>query len=200
MQDIAVEFVDQRRERVVSRHAGRVLLATRSANAPRRELHRRDRRTGPRRHARAGRDAAARPPAASSSSAAPTTATSSTSAAARAQFQSFEPRLDDHLPVRSSDKGARGAAGDLARRFHRLLPDRLRRTARAKTSTPLTYLDRVAAVASAPTYSWVDSAMDHGIVGGSLHRPAGQMEAVASWRSGCFTESRPTASRCPRPI
>ena len=34
---------------------------------------------------------------------------------------------------------------------------------------PLEYVDRVAAAANAPTYCWVDSAMDHGIVGGSLY-------------------------------
>jgi hypothetical protein len=32
---------------------------------------------------------------------------------------------------------------------------------------PLDYVDRVAAAANAPTYCWVDSAMSHGIVGGS---------------------------------
>ena len=40
---------------------------------------------------------------------------------------------------------------------------------------PLEYLDRVAAVANAPTYCWVDSAMGHGIVGGSLYR---QQDAI----------------------
>jgi signal transduction histidine kinase len=34
---------------------------------------------------------------------------------------------------------------------------------------PLEYVDRVAAAANAPTYSWVDSTMDHGVVGGSLY-------------------------------
>jgi signal transduction histidine kinase len=33
---------------------------------------------------------------------------------------------------------------------------------------PLDYLDRVSAVAKAPVYSWVDSTIDHGTVGGSL--------------------------------
>jgi signal transduction histidine kinase len=40
---------------------------------------------------------------------------------------------------------------------------------------PLAYIDRVAAAANAPTYCWVDSAMDHGIVGGSLYS---QTEAI----------------------
>jgi signal transduction histidine kinase len=34
---------------------------------------------------------------------------------------------------------------------------------------PLEYVDRVAAAANAPTYCWVDSAMAHGIVGGSVY-------------------------------
>ena len=34
---------------------------------------------------------------------------------------------------------------------------------------PLEYVDRVSAAANAPTYSWVDSAISHGIVGGSLY-------------------------------
>jgi len=34
---------------------------------------------------------------------------------------------------------------------------------------PLDFTDRVAAAANAPTYSWVDSAMGHGILGGDLY-------------------------------
>ncbi len=34
---------------------------------------------------------------------------------------------------------------------------------------PLDYVDRVAAAANAPTYSWVDSTMGRGVVGGSLY-------------------------------
>ena len=44
---------------------------------------------------------------------------------------------------------------------------------------PLEYLDNLSAVASAPVYCWVDSAMDHGIVGGSLKSQVGETEAVA---------------------
>jgi len=40
---------------------------------------------------------------------------------------------------------------------------------------PLEYLDRIAAAANVPTYCWVDSAMGHGIVGGSLYR---QQDAI----------------------
>ena len=43
---------------------------------------------------------------------------------------------------------------------------------------PLEYLDRVTAAANAPVYCWVDSAMGHGIVGGSLKDQAAQMKAI----------------------
>ena len=38
---------------------------------------------------------------------------------------------------------------------------------------PLEYVERVAAAANAPTYCWVDSAMDRGIVGGNLYSQKG---------------------------
>ncbi len=43
---------------------------------------------------------------------------------------------------------------------------------------PLEYLDRVTAIANAPVYSWVDSAMDHGIVGGSLKSQTVETQAI----------------------
>lgn len=43
---------------------------------------------------------------------------------------------------------------------------------------PLEYVDRVAAAANAPTYCWVDSAMDHGIVGGSLYSQRAVIDRV----------------------
>lgn len=43
---------------------------------------------------------------------------------------------------------------------------------------PLEYIDRVTAAANAPTYSWVDSTMDHGIVGGSLYSQRDAIERV----------------------
>jgi signal transduction histidine kinase len=43
---------------------------------------------------------------------------------------------------------------------------------------PLEYVDRVAAAANAPTYSWVDSLMDHGIIGGSLYSQQRAIEPV----------------------
>jgi signal transduction histidine kinase len=43
---------------------------------------------------------------------------------------------------------------------------------------PLKYVDRIAAVANAPTYCWVDSTIDHGIVGGSLYRQQDSIERI----------------------
>ena len=43
---------------------------------------------------------------------------------------------------------------------------------------PLEYVDRVAAAANAPTYSWVESAVNHGIVGGSLYSQAEAIRRV----------------------
>ena len=45
--------------------------------------------------------------------------------------------------------------------------------------SPLKYLDRIVAVANAPTYSWSESTMDHGIVGGRLLGQQAMVEAVA---------------------
>src|SRR5207247_1712068 len=45
---------------------------------------------------------------------------------------------------------------------------------------PLEYVDRLAMVANAPIYCWVDSAMDHGIVGGDLKDQVAQTNAVGA--------------------
>lgn len=44
---------------------------------------------------------------------------------------------------------------------------------------PLQYADRVAAVANAPTYSWVDSTIGHGIVGGKMKVQENETAAMA---------------------
>jgi signal transduction histidine kinase len=43
---------------------------------------------------------------------------------------------------------------------------------------PLNYVDRLATVANAPTYSWVDSTIDHGILGGSLYSQKAAIERM----------------------
>lgn len=45
---------------------------------------------------------------------------------------------------------------------------------------PLQYIERVVAAANAPTYSWVDSTMGLGVVGGSLKSQTAQVKAVAN--------------------
>jgi signal transduction histidine kinase len=76
------------------------------------------------------------------------------------------------------------ATRDLEKRLASLPPNSIvyylvvNRDGAGDTYHPLDYLDRVATVANAPTYSWVDSAMDHGIVGGSLKSQAAQIEKV----------------------
>ena len=45
---------------------------------------------------------------------------------------------------------------------------------------PLEYLDHVTAVSSAPVYTWVDSGLDHGVVGGSVKVQKAQVEALGT--------------------
>ena len=44
---------------------------------------------------------------------------------------------------------------------------------------PLDYINRVVAVATVPTYSWVDSALDHGILGGSVYSQTAATSRIA---------------------
>jgi signal transduction histidine kinase len=44
---------------------------------------------------------------------------------------------------------------------------------------PIEYLDRLVAIANRPTYSWVDSTIGHGIVGGSLQQQTPLIHALA---------------------
>jgi len=56
----------------------------------------------------------------------------------------------------------------------------VQRDASGESFLPLEYLDRLTAAANAPVYSWVDSAIGHGIVGGSLKDQVAQMRAIGS--------------------
>ena len=89
---------------------------------------------------------------------------------ARARFKSFEPSLEfTYLSGLSArDLEARVAA----------LPDRsivfyamVSQDSAGENFLPIEYLDRLAKAANRPIYSWVEAAMDHGIVGGSLMQP-----------------------------
>jgi signal transduction histidine kinase len=97
---------------------------------------------------------------------------------ARAQLRSFESRLAitylSGLPT-----------PELKTRLSRL-PDQsivyyllVNRDGAGAYFHPLEYLQDIAPVVNAPIYSWVDSGMGHGIVGGSLKSQEKQMEAVA---------------------
>ena len=48
------------------------------------------------------------------------------------------------------------------------------------TFEPLPYLDEIAPVANRPIYSWVDSTIGHGVLGGSVQRIEGQIDAVGA--------------------
>jgi signal transduction histidine kinase len=56
---------------------------------------------------------------------------------------------------------------------------------------PLEYVDRVAQAANAPTYCWVDSAMDHGIVGGSLYSQRAAIERISQLAIRVLRGERP---------
>ena len=47
------------------------------------------------------------------------------------------------------------------------------------TFYPLEYLDRIAAVANRPIYSWIDSAINHGVLGGRMVPLTSQADALA---------------------
>jgi len=98
---------------------------------------------------------------------------------ARTQFEAFEPRLDFTFL-----SGLSTAA--LEARLASLPPDSIiyylivDRDGSNQNVNPLEYIDRLAAVANAPIYCWVDSAMDHGIVGGSLKSQVAQTAAIGA--------------------
>jgi len=98
---------------------------------------------------------------------------------ARAQLQSFEPRLTvtylSGLPTKELE--SRLATLPPLSIVYFLL---VSRDGAGENFHPLRYVDRVTAVASAPTYSWVDSTMNHGIVGGSLKSQEAETAAVGT--------------------
>ena len=100
-------------------------------------------------------------------------------AIARAQLPSFDPRLTvtflSGLPSEQLEARLRALPGHSIVLFLLVTID-----AKGDTFLPLEYVDRVTAAANVPTYSWIDSAMNHGIVGGSLRSQEAQMKAVAA--------------------
>jgi signal transduction histidine kinase len=97
--------------------------------------------------------------------------------AARTQFQSFASRLTiSYLAgLPTSDLEARLASLPPHSIVYYLV---VNRDGAGESFHPLEYLDRLAALANAPIYCWVDSAIGRGIVGGSLKSLKAQTEAV----------------------
>lgn len=99
--------------------------------------------------------------------------------AARAQFRSFENRFAfTYLAgLATNDLEARLAKLPEHSIVYYLLVDE---DGAGEKFHPLEYVDRIVAVANAPTYCWVDSAMDHGIVGGSLKSQEAETKALGA--------------------
>ena len=97
--------------------------------------------------------------------------------AARAQFRAFESRFAfTYLSgLSTKDLEARLSALPSHSIIYYLLVDR---DGAGEIFHPLEYLNRVTAVANAPVYCWVDSAMDRGIVGGGLKDQSAQTKAI----------------------
>src|SRR5262245_45156428 len=98
---------------------------------------------------------------------------------ARAQFVPYEPHLEfTYLSGLATEAlEARLAALPQHSIVYYLV---VYRDGQGESFEPLAYLDRVTAAASAPAYCRVDSALDHGVVGGSLRSQAAQVEAVGA--------------------
>ena len=97
---------------------------------------------------------------------------------ARAQLASYSPGLT--ITYLS------GLATDALERKLRALPEHavafyvlFYQDADGVNVTPLEYLDRVAAIANRPTYSWIDTTLNHGVIGGGFASIAQQIDAVA---------------------
>jgi signal transduction histidine kinase len=109
---------------------------------------------------------------------------------ARAQFESFDSRLAftflAGLPTQ-----------ELEARLASLPPHSIvyylvvERDGANENFHPLDYLERIAAVANAPVYCWVNSAMDRGIVGGSLKDQVAQMRALGELALRVLRGKRP---------
>jgi signal transduction histidine kinase len=96
---------------------------------------------------------------------------------ARSQLRPFESRFTitylNGLPTRELESRISSLPVDSA--IYYLL---VNRDGAGAIVHPLEYLSRLSAIANAPMYSWVDSAMDRGIVGGSLEDQVVQVDAL----------------------
>ena len=91
---------------------------------------------------------------------------------AKTQFRSFEPTLTVHYlsGLRTPELQQRLQALSPNSIVYYLLVDR---DGSGVNVHPLEYIDRITAASAAPVYSWVDSLVDRGVVGGSLSRRNG---------------------------
>ena len=98
---------------------------------------------------------------------------------ARAQFRPFESRLAFTYLIGEDTQ-------TLLDRLAALPPQSIvyylsvGRDAAGENFHPLEYLDRITAASNAPVYCWVDSAMDHGILGGSLKSQQAEVDALGA--------------------
>ena len=97
--------------------------------------------------------------------------------AARTEFAPFESRVPTTYltGLSSAELESRLASLPARSAVYYLVVDRDRD---AQDLHPLQYLDHLVTITNAPVYSWVDSAMDHGIVGGSLKDQGRQVRIV----------------------
>ena len=96
---------------------------------------------------------------------------------ARAQFRPFESRLTFTYLTGLDGQRSRASPGDAAAAFDRLLPGRepgRRGRELSSAGVPGSRRGR----SNAPVYCWVDSTMDHGIVGGSLKSQQAEVDAL----------------------
>jgi signal transduction histidine kinase len=96
---------------------------------------------------------------------------------ARAQFRAFESRLTFTYLTGLDAKEVDRRLASLPRHsivYYVVVS----RDAAGENFNPLEFLDRVVAKSNAPVYCWVDSAMDHKIVGGSLKSQQAEIDAL----------------------
>jgi signal transduction histidine kinase len=115
---------------------------------------------------------------------------------AREQFRQFEPHLKftylSGLPSRQLEDRLGALPADSMVYYVLVYED-----GEGELFQPLEYLDRIAARANRPTYSWVDSTIGHGVVGGTMQRLEAQIAAIANLAlrvlSGDSAETIPVA-------
>ena len=116
---------------------------------------------------------------------------------ARDQLRRFESRFTitylNGLPTRELESRLASLPADSA--VYYLVANR---DGEGNNVHPLEYLERLTAIANAPVYCWVDSAMDRGIIGGNLKDQTAQFAAVGRLAlrvlSGEAAESIPVSS------